>query len=293
MKNIPPKRAAVNPENEASTPFVKACTELMELLRRLSSRAWEHLPRHDPSASLETLKKRIETEPEINEELKRRGKPEVKIAAIDYEMAKKRDDEGRWLGLSREEWEKMPPDTAKEDRTEIIKRIKELHLAIHVEAERRGLGDIVPRLPKIPEPMALMLKPVSGRRLPLSHPLMESAKKYDNRESYSKKVNAVGKALELLSRRIYAHDQVAGEATPTSGPGMGGASDGSDVLVTLSEAALIARIPKRSLEKKQLPVPDLPGGKGKAHRWRWSRLRPALELYATRQIPERYPTFIP
>jgi hypothetical protein len=72
------------------------------------------------------------------------------------------------------------------------------------------------------------------------------------------------------------------------------AEDLLDDLVTLDQAAAVAGTSKRTLErhvsKKKLPKPDVPGGGGRAHKWYWKRLRPALETVSRRRLPERFPT---
>lgn len=66
-----------------------------------------------------------------------------------------------------------------------------------------------------------------------------------------------------------------------------------DDLVTLSQAAALARRSKRTLERylqnDELPVPDSPGGAGHAHKWRWNNLRPALEKVSRTPLPEKFP----
>lgn len=63
--------------------------------------------------------------------------------------------------------------------------------------------------------------------------------------------------------------------------------------VTLEQAAALAGLSKRQLEryvaKGKLPPPDYPGGDGKAHKWIWVTLRPALEGVCNRRLPERFP----
>lgn len=74
-----------------------------------------------------------------------------------------------------------------------------------------------------------------------------------------------------------------------------GASDDEppDDLVTLDQAAAVVSLKKRTLERYlqrgDLPRPDLPGGGGKAHRWYWSTLRPALEKHFRPDLPLKFP----
>lgn len=66
-----------------------------------------------------------------------------------------------------------------------------------------------------------------------------------------------------------------------------------DELVTLDQAAAVVGQSKRTLERYlqrgDLPRPDLPGGGGKAHRWYWSTLRPALEKHFRPDLPVKFP----
>ncbi len=65
--------------------------------------------------------------------------------------------------------------------------------------------------------------------------------------------------------------------------------------VTLDQAAALVGRSKSTLrrlyDKGDLPEPDVAGGKGKAHEWKWSTLRPLLEEAFERPLPERVPTF--
>ncbi len=64
--------------------------------------------------------------------------------------------------------------------------------------------------------------------------------------------------------------------------------------VTLDQLAAIIGRSKRTLERWQrektgFPMPDIEGGGGKAHEWRWDRVRPWLIKEAKRDLPERFP----
>jgi hypothetical protein len=67
--------------------------------------------------------------------------------------------------------------------------------------------------------------------------------------------------------------------------------------VTLDQIAVFLKCHKRTvtreMEKRDSnpPPPDREGGGGKAHLWRWDRIRPWLLLRFPRQIPERFPEF--
>jgi predicted DNA-binding transcriptional regulator AlpA len=67
----------------------------------------------------------------------------------------------------------------------------------------------------------------------------------------------------------------------------------SEELVTLDQAAAICGQSKRTLENwlqdKKIPRPDVQGGRGKASRWRWSRLLLPLEKESGRRLPRSPP----
>ncbi len=71
------------------------------------------------------------------------------------------------------------------------------------------------------------------------------------------------------------------------------AEDAIDDLVTLDQVAPLVGQSKRTLERylKQglIPEPDFRGGSGKAHKWLWGSLRPALAEFAGRELPEKFP----
>lgn len=70
-----------------------------------------------------------------------------------------------------------------------------------------------------------------------------------------------------------------------------------DVLVTLTQVAGLIAKSKRTVESwwldGRIPKPDEIGGDGIANRWRWSRIRPALEGIMGRDLPSRFPTSEP
>lgn len=72
-----------------------------------------------------------------------------------------------------------------------------------------------------------------------------------------------------------------------------GSSATLDELVTLTQVAPLTGKSKRTLERYlqqgALPKPDIWGGEGKAHKWFWQNLRPALAKIANRLLPERFP----
>jgi len=72
----------------------------------------------------------------------------------------------------------------------------------------------------------------------------------------------------------------------------GGGGTPVEELVTLSQASGAIGISKRQLERYladgKLPAPEITGSGGRANMWYWSKLRPALEPYATRPLPVRF-----
>jgi len=65
--------------------------------------------------------------------------------------------------------------------------------------------------------------------------------------------------------------------------------------VTLSQVAALVNKSKRTLEgwakdDPDFPLPDVEGGGGKAAYWKWSRMRPYLEMKTRRTLPERFPS---
>jgi hypothetical protein len=64
--------------------------------------------------------------------------------------------------------------------------------------------------------------------------------------------------------------------------------------VTLFQAAIVAGISKRALEKRkkddpQFPKPNKVGGRGKANYWNWPELLPYLRELSARPLPDKFP----
>jgi hypothetical protein len=65
--------------------------------------------------------------------------------------------------------------------------------------------------------------------------------------------------------------------------------------VTLDQAAALVNRNKKTLErhlrnpKSRMPQPEVAGGGGKPHEWRWAVLRPWLEKQFGKTLPERFP----
>jgi hypothetical protein len=66
--------------------------------------------------------------------------------------------------------------------------------------------------------------------------------------------------------------------------------------VTLDQMAALVNRSKKTLERamnaanSDMPKPDVKGGGGRPHEWRWNRIRPWLETMYTRLLPKRFPT---
>jgi hypothetical protein len=69
----------------------------------------------------------------------------------------------------------------------------------------------------------------------------------------------------------------------------------ADQYVTLDQAAAFVNRSKKTLERamnksnSDAPPPDVEGGGGRPHEWRWSVLRPWLEKTYGKKLPERFP----
>jgi hypothetical protein len=74
------------------------------------------------------------------------------------------------------------------------------------------------------------------------------------------------------------------EVAPNPPPG--------DTYVTLDQVSAYINRSKRTLERRlrKMPDPEVVGGNGKPHEWRWSVLRPWLQKEFDRELPERFPT---
>lgn len=68
--------------------------------------------------------------------------------------------------------------------------------------------------------------------------------------------------------------------------------------VTLQQVATYLQRNKRAVANAlnadpEAPLPDVEGGGGRSHQWRWSRLRPWLLARYNRPLPERFPSLNP
>jgi hypothetical protein len=151
---------------------------------------------------------------------------------------------------------------------------------LNVAAESRNLRGALEALARarllVPEPPAHVL-----------NSLLELAQMIEN-EYLADEVRAAVRTRELwgeLAGRAYSCATALPDAGENGDP---------DPLVTLDQASALARLPKRTAERllahEEFPEPDLRGGGGKSNRWRWSRLRPALQRHArVAELPERFP----
>lgn len=99
---------------------------------------------------------------------------------------------------------------------------------------------------------------------------------------------------EPLFAAITAITRLFSDPTPVDPKGEEGKAEPEiDELVTLSQVHPLVGLSKRQLERYlaagKLPRPDRPGGDGKAHKWHWGRLRPALERVSRLHLPETFP----
>lgn len=64
--------------------------------------------------------------------------------------------------------------------------------------------------------------------------------------------------------------------------------------VTLDMAAAMVNRKKRTLEEwikdPNAPLPDVEGGGGRPHEWKWKTIKPWLENKSQRQLPDHYPS---
>jgi hypothetical protein len=109
-------------------------------------------------------------------------------------------------------------------------------------------------------------------------------------------------ALEALGDALRSPGETAQRGMPRKGavPSDEQKPDSGEQYVTLDQAAALVNKSKRTLEyhlrarqteepEADMPLPDVEGGGGRSHEWKWSRLRPWLERTFRRQLPERIP----
>ncbi len=81
--------------------------------------------------------------------------------------------------------------------------------------------------------------------------------------------------------------------TPPADPSHGEKTVEQECYVTFDTLANYLRVSKKTMERRykhgKLCEPDIEGGGGKAHQWKYSRVRPFLETAFDRQLPERWP----
>ncbi len=85
------------------------------------------------------------------------------------------------------------------------------------------------------------------------------------------------------------------EPASATGAGKGEEPEPAPQFVTLDQMAAMVNRSKDTLERKlnvpdsTMPRPDVEGGGGKPHEWRWDRIRPWLVQEFKRDLPERFP----
>ncbi len=99
------------------------------------------------------------------------------------------------------------------------------------------------------------------------------------------------RVIERLEEQPHGKSGSNASGTPQASPGA--VEHQLDELVTLDQIAPLAGLSKRSLERHlkagKLPQPDVQGGGGRAHKWLYRSLRPALIALANRELPEKFP----
>jgi hypothetical protein len=99
-------------------------------------------------------------------------------------------------------------------------------------------------------------------------------------------IKETGKEILQEARR-----RIAPEDIPAAPP----AEAEAEQYVTLDQMAALVNRSKKTLERKanattsDMPAPDVEGGGGKPHEWKWTTIRPWLEKHFNRKLPERFP----
>lgn len=104
-------------------------------------------------------------------------------------------------------------------------------------------------------------------------------------------INSLLRPLRYVLKRLESGGDETKRSTTATRTAV---ADATDAIVTLDQAAAIAGLSKRTLERhvdrpNGLPPPDFRGGGGRAHKWRWSNLRGPLETVAGVTLPEQFP----
>ena len=88
-------------------------------------------------------------------------------------------------------------------------------------------------------------------------------------------------------------ERVALFPMPPADPSSEGTPVEHESYVTFDMLANYLRVTKKTMERRyaggKLCEPDIEGGGGKAHQWKYARIRPFLEAEFARQLPERWP----
>jgi hypothetical protein len=109
----------------------------------------------------------------------------------------------------------------------------------------------------------------------------------------------IGRGLERLPELLAVlHQQkpLAAEAEPAAAtpppPLPPPPPPPAEQYVTMDQAAAIVNRSKSTLERlrEKMPDPDVEGGGGKSHEWRWSRIRPWLEREFGKLLPVKFPS---
>lgn len=103
--------------------------------------------------------------------------------------------------------------------------------------------------------------------------------------------------LDMFRRAVESLDDPSADSTakPSEARPADSTATVAEQYVTLDQMAALINRSKKTLERKMnasnsdMPAPDVEGGGGRPHEWKWTAIRPWLEKQFKRQIPERFP----
>lgn len=99
-------------------------------------------------------------------------------------------------------------------------------------------------------------------------------------------------AIAVFTRRIQTELSINYPGTSSFTARLEVAEELSE-LVTLDQVAPLTGLSKRTLERYvqdgRIPQPDVPGGGGRAHKWYWNAIGPALSKVTNKPLPDRFP----
>jgi len=114
----------------------------------------------------------------------------------------------------------------------------------------------------------------------------KAAKEWEDWDSKLSKAIGAEAAMDATEQAVNGN-LAATSAEPVDAP--------LDQMVTLDQMAALVSKSKSTLrlryDRCELPDPDVKGGGGKRHEWKWSRVRPVLEELFKRSLPELLPNW--